>query len=86
MSMSMHPKIPLLDHGYIQLIEVWGSDERIIESARMSTSGAFRESEGRRGARQGRAQARARSPRTQIEDVSSHRGEPRLTGSARRHL
>jgi len=42
MSMSIHPKIPLLDHGYIQLIEVWGSDERIIESARMSTSGAFR--------------------------------------------
>lgn len=42
MAMSMHPKIPLLDHGYIQLIEVWGSDERIIESARMSTSGAFR--------------------------------------------
>ena len=42
MAMSMHPKIPLLDHGYIQLIEVWGSDERIIESARMSTSGSFR--------------------------------------------
>ena len=42
MAMSIHPKIPLLDHGYIQLIEVWGSDERIIESARMSTSGAFR--------------------------------------------
>jgi thymidylate synthase (FAD) len=42
MAMNIHPKIPLLDHGYIQLIEVWGSDERIIESARMSTSGAFR--------------------------------------------
>jgi thymidylate synthase (FAD) len=42
MVMSIHPKIPLLDQGYIQLIEVWGSDERIIESARMSTSGAFR--------------------------------------------
>lgn len=42
MTMSLYPKIPLLDHGYIQLIEVWGSDERIIESARMSTSGAFR--------------------------------------------
>lgn len=33
---------PLLDHGYVRLVEYWGSDERIIESARMSTSGAFR--------------------------------------------
>lgn len=32
----------MLDHGYIKLIETWGSDERIIESARMSTDGAFR--------------------------------------------
>ncbi len=42
MSMSIHPRIPVLDHGYVQLIETWGSDERIVESARMSTSGAFR--------------------------------------------
>lgn len=35
------PKIPLLDHGYIQLIETWGSDERIIEAARMSTDKGF---------------------------------------------
>lgn len=34
--------VDLLDHGYIRLIETWGSDERIIESARMSTDGAFR--------------------------------------------
>lgn len=34
--------IALLDHGYIKLIETWGSDERIIEAARMSTDGAFR--------------------------------------------
>jgi thymidylate synthase (FAD) len=27
--------------GYVRLIETWGSDERIIESARMSTSGSF---------------------------------------------
>lgn len=27
----------ILDHGYVALIEHWGSDERIIESARMST-------------------------------------------------
>jgi thymidylate synthase (FAD) len=42
MSMSIHPRVPVLDHGYVQLIETWGSDERIVESARMSTSGAFR--------------------------------------------
>lgn len=33
---------PILDHGYCRLIETWGSDERIIEAARMSTSGSFR--------------------------------------------
>src|SRR5688572_6641423 len=32
---------PVLDHGYIQLIETWGSDERIIEAARMSTGKGF---------------------------------------------
>ncbi len=31
----------ILDHGYIKLIESWGSDERIIESARMSTNKGF---------------------------------------------
>lgn len=31
----------ILDHGYCNLIETWGSDERIIESARMSTSKGF---------------------------------------------
>jgi thymidylate synthase (FAD) len=35
-------RIELLTHGYIEVIETWGSDERIIESARMSTDGAFR--------------------------------------------
>ena len=34
-------KIPLLDHGYIQIVESWGSDQRIIESARMSTDKGF---------------------------------------------
>ena len=38
----MHPRIPLLDHGYFQLIEHWGSDERIIEAARMSTNKGFK--------------------------------------------
>lgn len=33
--------IKLLDHGYIKLIETWGSDERIIEAARMSTDKGF---------------------------------------------
>lgn len=33
--------IKVLDHGYVKLIETWGSDERIIESARMSTSKGF---------------------------------------------
>jgi thymidylate synthase (FAD) len=37
----MSTEIPLLDHGYIRLVEVWGSDERIIESARMSTNKGF---------------------------------------------
>ena len=31
----------LLDHGYCHLIETWGSDERIIEAARMSTAKGF---------------------------------------------
>lgn len=44
-NMQMHragDKIPVLDHGYVQFIEGWGSDERIIESARMSTGKGFR--------------------------------------------
>ena len=39
--MSESPSIPVLDHGYIRLIESWGSDERIIEAARMSTNKGF---------------------------------------------
>lgn len=31
----------ILDHGYIKLVETWGSDERIIEAARMSTDKGF---------------------------------------------
>ena len=34
-------RIKLLDHGYIEEIESWGSDQRIIESARMSTDKGF---------------------------------------------
>lgn len=37
------PVIPVLDnHGYIQLIEAYGRDERIIEAARMSTGKGFK--------------------------------------------
>lgn len=33
--------IHILNHGYLKLVEVWGSDERIIEAARMSTQKGF---------------------------------------------
>jgi len=32
----------VLDHGYLELVEVWGSDERIVEAARMSTGKGFK--------------------------------------------
>ena len=31
----------ILDHGYLRLVESWGSDEAIIEAARMSTQKGF---------------------------------------------
>jgi thymidylate synthase (FAD) len=34
-------KKQILDHGYLELVETWGSDERIIEAARMSTAKGF---------------------------------------------
>lgn len=34
-------EIKILDHGYLKYIESWGSDERIIEAARMSTDKGF---------------------------------------------
>ncbi len=34
-------RISVLDYGYIEVIEAWGSDERIIEAARMSTDKGF---------------------------------------------
>jgi len=34
-------KQQVLDHGYVELIESWGSDARVIESARMSTAKGF---------------------------------------------
>lgn len=35
-------KFDVLDHGYVELIDVQGSDERIIEAARMSTGKGFK--------------------------------------------
>lgn len=34
-------KVKVLDHGYVALVESWGSDERIVEAARMSTDKGF---------------------------------------------
>ena len=41
MNVGEAQQLSVLDHGYIQFIESWGSDERIIESARMSTNKGF---------------------------------------------
>jgi len=38
---TLYDKRGVLDHGYVKLVEYWGSDERIIESARMSTNKGF---------------------------------------------
>lgn len=35
-------RVRVLDHGYLEYVEHWGSDERIIEAARMSTQGGFK--------------------------------------------
>lgn len=35
-------RIEVLDHGYVGLVEHWGSDQRIIEAARMSTNKGFK--------------------------------------------
>lgn len=37
----MNTDHPVLDHGYVRLVESWGSDERVIEAARMSTDKGF---------------------------------------------
>lgn len=34
-------RVKVLDHGYLEEIEHWGSDERIVEAARMSTGKGF---------------------------------------------
>jgi thymidylate synthase (FAD) len=35
-------QVKILDHGYVKLVESWGSDERVIEAARMSTDKGFK--------------------------------------------
>lgn len=35
------PATKILDHGYIGVVESWGSDARIVEAARMSTKKGF---------------------------------------------
>lgn len=34
-------QIECLDHGFVKFVESWGSDERIVEAARMSTAKGF---------------------------------------------
>ena len=34
-------KVPILDHGYVALVETWGSEQRIVEAARMSNDKGF---------------------------------------------
>ena len=38
----MNENVSVLDHGYVKFIESWGSDERIVEAARMSTGRGFK--------------------------------------------
>lgn len=38
---SLQQPMPILDHGYIKLIEPYGSDESIVEAARMSVDKGF---------------------------------------------
>jgi thymidylate synthase (FAD) len=39
--MIQQTETKILDNGYVKFIEAWGSDQRIIESARMSTDKGF---------------------------------------------
>lgn len=39
--MSEQMRMDVLDHGYVQEVEHWGSDEGVIDAARMSTGGGF---------------------------------------------
>lgn len=39
--MEQDGQVKILDHGYMRFIESWGSDQRIVEAARMSTGKGF---------------------------------------------
>lgn len=39
--MTEHPTKPILDQGYLRLVETWGADEQVVEAARMSTGKGF---------------------------------------------
>jgi len=39
--LSENDTVNVLDHGYVKFIESWGSDQRIVEAARMSTHKGF---------------------------------------------
>lgn len=41
MNILEHPRVIVLDHGYVEYIEHMGSDERFIEAARMSVDKGF---------------------------------------------
>lgn len=41
MAAQVRPSVRVLDYGYVRPIEHWGSDERIVEAARMSTGKGF---------------------------------------------
>lgn len=41
MSAQSTEEVRVLDRGYVRLVESWGSDERIVEAARMSTAKGF---------------------------------------------
>ena len=38
---SANESVAVLDHGYVKYVEHWGSDERVVEAARMSTGKGF---------------------------------------------
>lgn len=39
--MAVLDVVKVFDHGYLGLVETWGSDESIVEAARMSTDKGF---------------------------------------------
>jgi thymidylate synthase (FAD) len=67
----MNPPVRILDHGYIRLIESYGSDMRVVEAARMSTDKGFLGWEPEFVYRCGNAQCTMPYSRTQEDEVST---------------